>query len=166
MSFCDDNKIAVGNTQGQVRIFDIAKKKRLSCFEGHYGRVGSLDWSSGLLASGSRDGNVGIWDPRVGQVDRYKAHSQEICGLKWSPDGTHIASGGNDNKLTVYSMKSGNEMVRFHEHKAAVKAIGWCPSNPGTLASGGGTADRHIRFFSMQSLTQNYCIDTGTTLIT
>jgi hypothetical protein len=53
-------------------------------------------------------------------------------------------------------------MVRFHEHKAAVKAIGWCPNSPGMLASGGGTADRHIRFFSMHSLTQNFSIDTGT----
>lgn len=57
-------------------------------------------------------------------------------------------------------------MVRFHEHKAAVKAIGWCPSNPGVLASGGGTADRHIRFFSMQSLEQQFSIDTGIDLIT
>jgi hypothetical protein len=43
-------------------------------------------------------------------------------------------------------------MVRFHEHTAAVKAIGWCHSNPSMLASGGGTADRHIRFFSTNSL--------------
>ena len=52
-------------------------------------------------------------------------------------------------------------MVRFHEHKAAVKAIGWCPNTPGTLASGGGTADRHIRFYSMGSLSQSHSIDTG-----
>lgn len=51
--------------------------------------------------------------------------------------------------------------MKFHEHKAAVKAIGWCPSNPSVLASGGGTADRHIRFFSSHSLSQNYAIDTG-----
>ena len=81
--------------------------------------------------------------------------------MKWSPDGSYIASGGNDNKLSVFSAKMDSEMVRFHDHKAAVKAIGWCPSNPGTLASGGGTADRHIRFFSMQSLSQTFSIDTG-----
>jgi cell division cycle 20-like protein 1 (cofactor of APC complex) len=61
----------------------------------------------------------------------------------------------------VYSQKGNSELVKFHEHKAAVKAIGWCPSNPSVLASGGGTADRHIRFFSTQTLTQNYSIDTG-----
>lgn len=162
LAFCDGNKIAVGNTQGQVRVFDIAKRKKVNCFQGHYGRVGSLDYSHGLLASGSRDGMVGIWDHRMGLVGRYKAHSQEICGLKWSPDGSYIASGGNDNKLSVYSTKQDSLIARFHEHKAAVKAIGWCPSNPGVLASGGGTADRHIRFFSMQSLKQSYSIDTGT----
>lgn len=117
-----------------------------------------------MLASGSRDGTVATWDLRDGLVNQYKAHSQEICGLKWSPEGNYIASGGNDNKLVVYSQKKGAELVRFHDHKAAVKAIGWCPSNPSLLASGGGTADRHIRFFSTQTLKQNHAIDTGTLL--
>lgn len=67
--------------------------------------------------------------------------------------------------MVVYSEKKGGELVRFHDHKAAVKAIGWCPSNPSLLASGGGTADRHIRFFSTQTLKQNHAIDTGTFLV-
>lgn len=164
VAFCDENRIAVGNSTGQIKVFDIAKRKKVGNFEGHYGRVGSLDWSNGLLASGSRDGAVASWDLRSGMINRYKAHTQEICGLKWSPEGNYIASGGNDNKLVVYSQKAGSELVKFHDHKAAVKAIGWCPSNPSTLASGGGTADRHIRFFSTQTLSQNYSIDTGTFL--
>jgi len=66
----------------------------------------------------------------------------------------------------VYSNKGGEELIKFHEHKAAVKAIGWCPSNPSVLASGGGTADRHIRFFSTQTMSQTHSIDTGTTFFT
>jgi WD40 repeat protein len=61
----------------------------------------------------------------------------------------------------LFSQKKRGELIKFHEHKAAVKAIGWCPSNPSLLTSGGGTADRHIRFFSTQTLKQNHCIDTG-----
>jgi cell division cycle 20-like protein 1, cofactor of APC complex len=76
VSFCEQSTLALGNTQGQVKIFDMVKQKKTHNFQGHYGRVGSLDWCNGLLASGSRDGNVSIWDPRVGQVGFYRAHSQ------------------------------------------------------------------------------------------
>lgn len=76
VSFCDDNKIAIGNSNGQIKVFDIAKRKHVNRFDGHYGRVGSLDWSNGLLASGSRDGAVASWDMRSGLINRYKAHTQ------------------------------------------------------------------------------------------
>ena len=68
-------------------------------------RIGSLNWGKNLLASGSKDGNVATWDLRFGNISKYRAHSQEICGLKWSPDGKCIASGGNDNKLLIYSQE-------------------------------------------------------------
>lgn len=34
---------------------------------------------------------------------RLAGHRQEVCGLKWSPDGQYLASGGNDNRLHVWS---------------------------------------------------------------
>lgn len=36
-------------------------------------------------------------------------------------------------------------------HQAAVKALAWCPWLPSLLASGGGTADRKIRFWNCNS---------------
>ena len=39
-------------------------------------------------------------------------------------------------------------LFRFTEHTAAVKALAWSPHAHGLLASGGGTADRCIRFWS------------------
>lgn len=30
------------------------------------------------------------------------AHSQNICGLAWSPDGQHFVSGGNDNRALLF----------------------------------------------------------------
>ena len=76
VSFCDDNKLAFGNSSGLIKIYDIVKKKKINCFDGHDGRVGSLDWSHGLLASGSRDGKVATWDLRDGIVNKYVAHNQ------------------------------------------------------------------------------------------
>lgn len=88
-------------------------------------------------------------------------HKQEVCGLKWSPDHQHLASGGNDNKLFVWNMNSTIPVQTYNEHLAAVKAIAWSPHQHGLLASGGGTADRCIRFWNTLTCQPLQCVDTG-----
>jgi len=46
----------------------------------------------------------------------------------------------------IHSQRS--PVIRFNDHTAAVKAIAWSPHCHGLLASGGGTADRKIRFWN------------------
>ncbi|GMF39623.1 unnamed protein product [Phytophthora fragariaefolia] len=139
---------------------------------GHLARVGTLGWSGQSLASGSRDRTILVRDLRTQEPfhNKLAGHKQEVCGLKWSFDGRQLASGGNDNKLLIWnvqSMSSGLSsdatmpLARFNEHSAAVKAIAWSPHQHGLLASGGGTADRCIRFWNTQSLTALPFVDTG-----
>eukprot|EP01017_Pseudomicrothorax_dubius_P045055 TRINITY_DN7721_c0_g1_i2.p1 TRINITY_DN7721_c0_g1~~TRINITY_DN7721_c0_g1_i2.p1 ORF type:complete len:192 (-),score=22.56 TRINITY_DN7721_c0_g1_i2:95-670(-) len=92
---------------------------------------------------------------------RFTGHKQEICGLRWSYDEQYLASGGNDNKVFVWSPKAGGELTRFSQHTAAVKALGWSPHAHQTLATGGGTADRCIRFWNVQTLEMMDSVDTG-----
>ena len=84
-----------------------------------------------------------------------------MCGLKWSPDHQHLASGGNDNKLFVWNMTNLSPVQTYTEHLAAVKAIAWSPHQHGLLASGGGTADRCIRFWNTLTGQPLQCVDTG-----
>ena len=51
--------------------------------------------------------------------------------------------------------------MKLNKHIAAVKALAWSPHQHGLLASGGGTADRTIRFWNTLTSTQTDCIDTG-----
>ncbi|TNN04743.1 Fizzy-related protein, partial [Schistosoma japonicum] len=88
----------------------------------------------------------------------------EVCGLKWSPDSQYLASGGNDNRLLVWSQHSqstGGPILTYEEHVAAVKAIAWSPHQHGLLASGGGTADRCIRFWNTLTGQALRSVDTG-----
>ena len=64
--------------------------------------------------------------------------------MKWSLDEQYLASGGNDNKVVVWSA-GGQTINKFIDHRAAVKALAWSPQQHGLLASGGGTADRTLR---------------------
>ncbi len=88
-------------------------------------------------------------------------HAQ-VCGLKWSPDDREIASGGNDNQLYVWGLHSTAPTIKFSDHTAAVKAIAWSPHQHGLLASGGGTADRCIRFWNTATASALSAVDTGT----
>jgi cell division cycle protein 20 (cofactor of APC complex) len=48
----------------------------------------------------------------------------------------------------------------FSQHQAAVKALSWCPWKPNVLATGGGTADRHIRVWNVNNGSNLYSVDT------
>ena len=136
---------------------------------GHSARIGTLSWNTHVLASGSRDRAIYLRDVRVREpyTSKLTGHKQEVCGLRWSFDGNQLASGGNDNKLFIWSLHASTPVARFNEHTAAVKAIAWSPHQHGLLASGGGTADRCIRFWNTLTGTSPgggaglNCVDTG-----
>lgn len=151
--------LAVGTTGGAVELWDCATSKRLRSMSGHSARVGALCWNSHVISSGARSGQIIHHDVRQREhiIGTVNAHNQEICGLKWSHDGKHLASGGNDNILKIWSVEAGGfhskkkPLHSFNHHVAAVKALAWCPWQNNLLASGGGTADRHIRFWNVNT---------------
>jgi cell division cycle protein 20 (cofactor of APC complex) len=104
----------------------------------------------GILTSGSRDNTIVNHDVRSADhhVNTLYSHRQEVCGLRWSPDGHQLASGGNDNLLNIWDINNGTPMFSLTAHTAAVKALSWCPFQPNLLASGGGTSDRTIRMWN------------------
>ncbi|CAM0870305.1 unnamed protein product [Alopecurus aequalis] len=155
--------LAVGTNQGKVQIWDAIRCKRMRTMESHRMRVGALAWSSSLLSSGSRDKNILHHDLRAPDdyVSKLTGHKSEVCGLKWSYDNRQLASGGNDNRLFVWNQHSIQPVLKYTEHTAAVKAIAWSPHVNGLLASGGGTADRCIRFWNTTTNTHLSSMDTG-----
>ncbi|KAF8379379.1 hypothetical protein HHK36_028813 [Tetracentron sinense] len=155
--------LAVGTNNGKVQIWDASRCRRVRTMESHRLRVGALAWSSSLLSSGSRDKTILQRDIRAQEdfVSKLTGHKSEVCGLKWSYDNRELASGGNDNRLFVWNQHSTQPVLKYCEHTAAVKAIAWSPHLHGLLASGGGTADRCIRFWNTTTNSHLSCMDTG-----
>ena len=162
----DGDKLAVGNSFGFVEIYDINKKELITSFRDHLNRVGVVSWNRNLISSGSKDYSIITRDIRCKNnneniIRRFLGHQQEVCGLKWSFDGSQLASGGNDNNLMVWSLHSNRPLMCNNDHLAAVKAIAWSPHQHNILASGGGTADRTIRFWNTNNFENIFKIDTG-----
>jgi len=160
----DGNFMAIGTSWNEVELWDVNQKKKLRTMAGHTARIGALSWNSFLLASGSRSGAIHHHDVRVANhlQGQTEFHTQDVCGLKWSHDKRHLASGGNDNVLAVWSAdpSASSPVHSFTQHQAAVKAVSWCPWQNSLLASGGGTADRCIRFWNVNTGTCLNSIDT------
>jgi cell division cycle 20, cofactor of APC complex len=164
--------IAVGTFLNEVHLFDGHALRKVRTMKGATGRIASLAWSNQYVSAGDRDGVIINHDVRAERhiSSKYKGHNQEVCGLKWNDDGTCLASGGNENYLCLWdaamSGRNGNESEyeprqTLKQHKAAVKALDWCPFHRGLLASGGGTADRTIKFWNSMSGALLNSVDTG-----
>ncbi|XP_045499370.1 cell division cycle protein 20 homolog [Colias croceus] len=160
--------LAVGTSSSTVELWDCEKMKKLRIMDGHTGRVSSLAWNLYVVSSGARDGKIVHHDVRQRKHDvaSIRAHFFEVCGLKWSPDGKYLASGGNDNLLNIWPIEQGQHysqpqyLYSFNQHQAAVKGLAWCPWNSGLLASGGGTADRTLRIWNVKTGTNLATVDT------
>lgn len=161
--------LAVGTASADVQLWDCEKLRQVRNMKGHAARVGALDWNSHILSSGSRDSSIVHHDVRIREhaVSTLTGHTQEVCGLKWNPEGTMLASGGNDNLLCLWdnSVSAGARVATpkftLTAHQAAVKALAWCPWQKDVLASGGGTADRCIKTWNSATGALTNSVDTG-----
>lgn len=164
VSFMNDGThLAIGNNYNSVQLYDVERKAKVRTMNGHAARVSSLAWNNYVLSSGSRDSNIFNHDVRIANhhISTLGGHQQEVCGLKWSPDGSQLASGANDNMCMIWDAGQSTARHQFADANAAVKALAWCPFERNILATGAGTADRHIRFYNTMTGTCVNKIDTG-----
>lgn len=165
------NHLAVATNDGAVQLWDASKCSLVRTMRGHRERVGSLAWNAHILSSGSRDTSIFTHDVRVAKhhTQTMVGHRQEVCGLSWSGDGNTLASGGNDNLLCLWDARRSSQQSQYEiaprktlsEHCAAVKALAWCPFQRNVLASGGGTADKSIKFWNTSNGACLNSIDCG-----
>jgi len=121
-------------------------------------QVCGLKWSNDdrELASGGNDNQVAITNLCLFFSTFVFSSLALLCFSQWL---TYLVACGE--QLLVWNQQSQQPALRLTEHTAAVKAIAWSPHQSGLLASGGGTADRCIRFWNTTNGHQLNSIDTG-----
>ncbi|KAF2638247.1 WD40 repeat-like protein [Massarina eburnea CBS 473.64] len=147
----DGAYVGVGLGSGEVQIWDVEEGTKLRSMFGHETRVGVMGWNKHILSTGARSGLVYNHDVRIAQhkVAELVSHTGEVCGLEWRADGAQLATGANDNLVSIWDARSlAAPKFTKTNHRAAVKAVSWCPWQSNLLATGGGSNDRQIYFWN------------------
>ncbi|MFX0207191.1 MAG: serine hydrolase [Candidatus Hodarchaeota archaeon] len=107
---------------------------------GHGWRVREVAFSpiAPILASGSSDGTIRLWNLTDGKILHVlNRHHYGIITLDFSPSGEMLASGGIDNKINLWNVSSGEHLNSWSMFPHGVIDIKWSPDGK-TLAVGGG----------------------------
>jgi WD40 repeat protein len=107
---------------------------------GHDAEVTSVDFSSDgeLLASGSVDGTVIIWNLADGSIlHKLDGHTEAVNDVAFSPDGSLLLSGSNDMTARLWNVADGSEL-KVLESRLLGRVLRVSFSPTGLLASLGG----------------------------
>ncbi|MEM9947411.1 MAG: AAA family ATPase, partial [Cyanobacteria bacterium P01_D01_bin.36] len=92
--------------------------------------------NSRYLVSGGDDKIVRCWDRKEGISRSLAVHDHRVCSVAYSPDGSLVASGSDDNTVIVWDMEKGEKIYHFTQPELGIKAVAFSPDGR-YLAAGG-----------------------------
>jgi WD40 repeat protein len=113
LAFAPDSQTLASAGSGDVKLWKLATREHshepITTLAGRGADLLSLVFSPDglLLAAGSRDGSVLIWDVHAAEtLATLPAHQGAVMTLAFSPDGHTLATGGNDQLCKLWDLGS------------------------------------------------------------
>jgi WD40 repeat protein len=134
----DGQRLATGDSSGEVRLWRIADGQLEMTCRGHSSWVWSVAWSPDgqILVSGGDDRTIRLWDIYTGQCrEILRKYGSLIWSVAWSPDGKTIATGGQDQTVKLWDAHTGQCLKVLEGHQNWVWSVAFSP-NGQILASG------------------------------
>ncbi|GAB6023962.1 hypothetical protein CHUAL_008692 [Chamberlinius hualienensis] len=156
---CDDAKIRLWKIPSQGLTESLTDPH--SIIAGHMEKIYFIKFhplAKNVLASGSYDKSVRIWDLETGEEKiQLSGHTDHIFSLAWSLDGTKIATACRDNKLRIYDPRQSREPIKVGVGPAGNRGarVVWALEDKCLIVTGfDRTSERQVSLYAIDKLNE------------
>jgi RNA polymerase sigma factor (sigma-70 family) len=136
----DGKRVALAGRDGFVRLYDSVRGDLVARLDGNNrpllpGGVGAHEQNSvcfspdgKLLASGSYDTTVWLWDVAAGKAARVlTGHESSVHSVVFSPDGKTLASASRDRSIRLWDTATGKQDRKLTGHQGDIYSLAFSP---------------------------------------
>lgn len=112
----DGTKLASGNSDGELKIWDVDSGELLKTINAHTDYINQLAWSpdSSLIATASDDDSLAIYNVSSGEkVFSNSFDSTNGTAVAFSADGTKLIANGDYSEIAVWDINAGSLLKTF-----------------------------------------------------
>jgi WD40 repeat protein len=136
-----------------VKLWDLATRgDPLATFEKTTGRGVAFSPDGKVLATGSDDHSIKLWD--VGtkrELIKLPGHKAYVMDIRFSPDGQTLATCSMDHTIKLWSFESGQGVATLKGHSGPVSGLAF--SHDGTVLAS-SSADKTVRLWRAPHIKQ------------
>jgi WD40 repeat protein len=145
----DGRYLVTGKTDGAVKVWDGRTGQEVGTLDTHRWEIRGVVFSGdgAHLASASTDGTVKLWDakrldkkslgekkgPRLTLRARVPGPSLNVA---FSPDGQRLATGGEENTVKIWDVRTGRELRPLRGHTGDVYTVAFSPDGQSVASAG------------------------------
>jgi WD40 repeat protein len=152
----DGKLLAIGDSEGKLRIREAATGKPLLTWKAHDNWIFATAFSplragepSNLLATASAGCTIKLWDTHDGTcLQTLRGHTHPVLSVAFSPDGLLLASGSDDHTIKLWDVETGECLRTLQAHSGSVLSVAFSPDRC-FLAS--GSEDHTIQLWQVET---------------